>query len=83
MTKVIIIGDRPDKTPKKILFKYILPNEFSTFREISDMDFQPQTFQNIELICRDYTNNLDLMFAYDEDRNTGVLYLGYFNDGII
>jgi hypothetical protein len=51
---------------------------------------QPYHYEHIELICRDYYctapyghPSMDLMFAYDQKRSTGVLYMGYFNDGVV
>ena len=53
---------------------------------------QASAFDEIELICKDYTNTgqytgkpgMDLMFAYTaEGRSAGVLFLGWFNDGIV
>jgi len=48
----------------------------------------PQDYNNIELVCKDYSetgNSMDLMFAYDnaDDRSSGVLYIGYWNEGTI
>jgi hypothetical protein len=44
---------------------------------------EPSEWENIELISREFNNDLDLMFAYDDYRSSGVLYLGHFNDGIV
>ena len=48
----------------------------------------PRQWENVELIAREYTVSIDksrkdLMFAYDKDRTNGILYLGYFNEGIV
>jgi hypothetical protein len=43
----------------------------------------PRDYQNIELICSNYSDNVDVMLAYDDNRNYGCLYIGYFNDGIV
>jgi hypothetical protein len=40
-------------------------------------------WNNIELICKDYGDGCDLMFAYDNNRSDGIAYLGHFNDGIV
>lgn len=46
---------------------------------------KPNEYHHIELICKDYSDGLDLMFAYYEGRreSTGVLYFGHFNDGFV
>jgi hypothetical protein len=80
MTKVIIIGEQPEK-------KELKPIEFVKYL-YSDSEFKPncsnpQKFTNIELISKNYFKEYDLMFAYDENRSKGILYLGHFNDGIV
>ena len=80
MTKVIIIGEQPEK-------KELKPIEFVKYLdyhlEFSSGCSSPKKWENIELICKNYFNKYDLMFAFDEDRNNGVLYLGHFNDGVV
>jgi len=80
MTKVIILGQEPEK-------KELKPIEFVKYLdyhlEFNSNCSKPQRFKNIELICRNYFKGYDLMFAFGEDRNQGVLYLGHFNDGIV
>ena len=47
---------------------------------------KPEDWQNIELITKDYIKGVDLMFAFNEDRDdikNNALYLGRFNDGFI
>jgi len=81
MTKVIILGQEPEKKKGK-------PIEFKKYLD-DNMKFaggpiaNPSNFEVIELIAKNYCNNFDLFFAYDEDRQTGVLYLGHYNDGIV
>lgn len=80
-TKVIILGREPKKEKKKIEFSKCLTRHY-TF----DLAFMPPNFYKyIELICLNYTNGLDLMFAYNDQnkRDTGALYLGKFNDGVV
>jgi hypothetical protein len=81
MTKVIILGEQPEsKELKPIQFvKY-----FSMDNSILNSFNAPELYANVELICRNYNHNKhDLMFAFNEHRNEGVLYLGYFNDGVV
>jgi hypothetical protein len=80
MTKVIILGEQPEK-------KELKPIEFVKYLS-SDSEFMsncsnPQKYKNIELISKNYFKECDLMFAYDYDREYGVLYLGHFNDGVV
>jgi hypothetical protein len=48
---------------------------------------RPDIYKNIELVCRDYddcqSGSMDLMFAYDDNRNYGCIYIGHFNDGVV
>jgi hypothetical protein len=81
MTKVIILGEQPEKKElKPIEFVKYLTND----NDILNAYSTPDSYANIELICRNYNHNKhDLMFAFNEHRNGGCLYLGYFNDGIV
>jgi len=81
MTKVIILGEDMPKTGRKIeLISYVSPKMETTKGTV----YKPHEFENIELICRDYGDSeKDLLFAYNKDRNRGILYLGHFNDGIV
>lgn len=46
--------------------------------------WDPEHYNFIELISRNYRDGMDLMFAYDDPKTRdGVLYLGYFRDGVI
>jgi L-amino acid N-acyltransferase YncA len=81
MTNVIIIGEQPAKKDlKPIGFVYI----FSFQHGAKETEIKPKSYENIELICKDFAGfGFDLMFAFDEDRSYGFLYLGHFNDGIV
>lgn len=92
MTKVTIIGDKP-KTHKYsgIRFVKYLNSDYKMEGGMHRSCMQASVYGEVELICKDYTNTgmygkpgMDLMFAYDaEGRSEGVLYLGWFNDGIV
>jgi len=93
MTKVTIIGDKP-KTHKYsgIRFVKYLNSDYEMVGGMHRSSIQTNAYDEIELICRDYTNTgmyghkpgMDLMFAYDaKGRSAGVLFLGWFNDGIV
>lgn len=82
MTKVIILGEAtpaPEPNKKPIEFTHVLKNDLT----LKNLKSITRKWANIELICKEYTYGLDLMFAYDENRNNGVLYLGHFNDGVV
>jgi hypothetical protein len=81
MTKVIILGEQPEKKElKPIHFVKYLSMDNSFINSFNT----PDLYANVELICRNYNHNKhDLMFAFNENRSEGVLYLGYFNDGIV
>ncbi len=86
MTKTIILGEQKDKAIKK-------PIEFFTHIHLIDSDdvevlnveTLPCKWNYIELICKDYAPNLDLMFAYDDadHRGNGLLIIGRWNDGVV
>ena len=86
MTKTIILGEQKDKAIKK-------PIEFFTHIHVVDSDdvevlnveTLPCKWNYIELICKDYAPNLDLMFAYDDAdaRRDGALMIGRWNDGVV
>ena len=79
MTKVTIIGGAtPIEKKKPIEFvKSILLLGICNARAV------PYMWDNIELICKNYVDGYDLMFAYNSNREDGVAYLGHFNDGIV
>lgn len=85
MTKVIILRQEPKEEKK------LKPIEFVKFLSgrliIEDQPIDGDTassWENVELICKSYTTKYDLMFVYDDDdRDSGILYLGHFNDGVV
>ena len=80
MTNVIIIGEQPEKKElKPIEFKLKLDSHHG----FTSCFGSPKKWGNIELICKNYSTQYDLMFAYDDYRQHGILYLGHFNDGIV
>lgn len=82
-TEVIIIGENAKKKAlKPITFEYYV----SVGSGATPTATEPKEFKCIELIARKYSSGsevLDLMFAYNENRDCGMLYLGQFNDGIV
>jgi hypothetical protein len=89
-TQVTIIGkQQSEKTKTAIKFKYFLnavdPKSHNILHLVSEESFLPHSYNFIELICRDYMLDSDLMFAYNDpnDRGDGRLYIGNFNDGVV
>ena len=79
MTKVTIIGEATPIQKKK-------PIELvKTISTLSILNARAVTYmwKNIELICKNYGDGYDLMFAYNSNREDGLAYLGHFNDGIV
>jgi len=82
MTKCIVISEANHLKP--IEFTHLL----HVNRTIEATNDKPSDFSIIELICKNYSSNFDLMFAMrGEDhsagnRSSGTLYFGKWNDGI-
>lgn len=81
-TKVIILEEEKKQTKKKpIVFVKMLR---SRSLNVEVYHSEPHEWKYIELICKDYgEDGWDLMYAFDDDRKSGTLYIGYFNDGIV
>lgn len=83
MTKVIILGQEPKEEKK------LKPIEFTTYINSTlytqiDISSPPRDWANVVLICRNWgKRSLDLFYAYDDDVDSGCLYLGHFNDGVV
>lgn len=81
MTKTIIIGKSITRT--SIVFTKMLEEtgKWSTVLP----GCEPNEFDYIELISKDYSRDFDLMFAYDSDgdRGKGILMQGFWNDGVV
>lgn len=79
-TKCTVIGETNTKKElQPITFSKVCENQ--SWKSAAG-DF-PSNWENIELIARDFTiDNKDLMFAFDNNRRDGVLYIGHWNDGV-
>lgn len=85
MTKVIVLGqsEPKEKELKKIEFVKIVSGR-KDLGAIEQTKDKPSAFLNIELISKSTTQSYyDIMFAYDDDRSVGCIYLGHFNDGVV
>ena len=79
-TKCTVIGENPiEEKEKKITFTY----NVAVFNKLQISEAEPTEFRNIELMAKNYLEGLDLMFAYNEERHNGLLYLGEWNDGLV
>ena len=86
MTKTIVLGEQQAPAIKK-------PIEFFSTLNVSDHDdvdvtfstTKPSSWNYIELVSKNYSPNLDLLFAYNDasDRGEGLLIIGRWNDGIV
>jgi len=89
-TQINIIGEHwKSKTKIPIEFKYALNQVKSNYPDIlrptTTKEDSPKDYNFIDLICKNYLSGCDLMFAYNfaDKRELGVLYIGYFNDGVV
>lgn len=75
-----IIGEEP---PVQKKLKHIeLCKKWAGINMILDGHDNVKEFSNIELISRGYFLDYDLIFCYNNDRSTGVIYIGNWNDGV-
>jgi len=84
-TQVTVIGEGPVTAKKYTHIKFMSCLNFDG-TEMEKSFCTPSSYQYVELICRKYTRgSQDLMFAYDDpiNRHEGMLYLGYFNEGLV
>ena len=80
MTKCIVLGEQPTEVKKKPIEFVKCLNVDLVYNKPSSL---PNSFKNLELICKNYSGSVyDMIFAYQEDRGIGVLYFGYWNDGV-
>lgn len=87
MTKVTIIGEnKQEQTKKPIEFVKFLNDIIMSGDYVKPAKTSPHEFLNIELICKNYSGGLDLMFCYNDDRDDQSKHqiaFGYFNDGVV
>jgi hypothetical protein len=84
MTKTIVVGSTEIATEKKPIKFFSSLRGSLEFNH--DVGHKPSDFNYVELIAPNYTSEgRDLMFAYDDpnDRSRGLLYVGYWNDGVV
>jgi hypothetical protein len=83
MTKTIVLGASYQTIQKPIEFLMHMNHNFEFKNDVNGYD--PSQAKYIELICKRYNGNLDLMFTYSDPskRGEGLLYIGYWNDGVV
>lgn len=81
MTKISVLGyNEVTKELQKIEFiEFFDGKVFSLIGQSQE----PKEWEYITLLFRDYTRNLDLMFAHPGDSGQRLLVLGKFNDGVV
>lgn len=88
MTTTIVIGEgMPPKKLMPIVFQRALNNvrSIGSSNAVTEAGSRPNRYEYIELICKDYQQGCDLMFAYYDPfkRQEGILYIGKWNDGVV
>lgn len=86
-TKCIVLGENNSvKQVKKPIKFLILVDTFeltAKTKRCKAARSKPNEFSNIELVSESDCGGLDIMFAYDQNRDHGCLYLGHWNDGVV
>ena len=80
-TKVTILGQEKEEA-KKVLKPIEFCKSLTNSGGIEKASTPASRYKNIELIRRNL-GGFDLMFAYGTERDSGALYLGHFNDGVV
>lgn len=86
MTKTIVFSEQKKTNTKKPIAFFTKLNLYASDDvSVEPADTCPYEWGYIELICKDYMTNLDLMFAYDrvDGRSSGTLMIGHWNDGLL
>jgi len=81
MTKTRVFGQdcKAEKPKKKIKFNYLLGSSMA----FETPNAEPESWSNVVLLRLNYSDKYDLMYAYDEEPNRGVFYIGHWNDGVV
>jgi len=81
MTKVSVFGKEAEEEKKKKPIEFV---KYLIDEEILKSIFTPSNYENVVLLEENYTcSGLDLMWAYDNIPNNGILHLGHWNDGVV
>lgn len=84
MTKCIVIGEEATKKKSKhIEFVKAVTGRMSDVKYQTSVS-EPHHFEYVELICPAFNSSFyDMMFAYDDNRKKGTIFLGHWNDGFV
>lgn len=85
MTKCIVIGESENASKSKPIefLAEFLPSKSEMNCAFLAPVTSPNEWKNIELVCLGEGDNIDVMFAYDDDRRGGITYSGHWNDGFV
>lgn len=86
MTKTIVLGEQQKNADKKpIEFFSLISLIDSNNVDVAVSSSKPHEWNYVELICKDYAPNLDLIFVYinPDIRSDGLLIIGRWNDGVV
>lgn len=89
MKKCIIIGEEGEEVKSIKLTPIVFERSLSASFNINKyINTNPNSFDYLELICKNYNQEQgdkkrDLIFAYNDIRSEGILYIGKWNDGIV
>jgi len=80
MTQVTYLGKQSEEKKKPIEFLYYLNTE----RQIKAAEFKPHQFKHVLILSNNYNGTgLAAFYAYEDNPNKGVIYLGNLNDGVV
>ena len=85
-TKCIVLGQpEQEKKGKPIEFVLRLVDAIKESDAIVELaKISPCSFKNLELVSKSNSEyNYDLIFAYNDSRSTGLIFLGHWNDGFV
>lgn len=86
MTKTIVLGEQREQADKKpIEFFSLISLIDSDDVEVEVVTTKPHYWNYVELICKGYAPNLDLIYVYNDpdNRGSGLLIIGRWNDGFV
>ena len=84
-----VIGEQQTQTknkPIELLYLLVLGDDAYSCSMFDNEDGYATDYKNIELICRNYREGLDLIFCYNKDRNDpnqAAFFVGRWNDGVV
>lgn len=84
MTKVTILGQEPKEEKKLKPIEFVSHINLRLNRRVDiSLTQHPTNWDNIILLEKEHIDDLDLMYAWDDDKLHCALFLGHFNDGVV